>query len=313
MKIRTEPLVSIVMCFYNEEKFLTEAVESVLAQDYNNWELLIVDDGSSDASSDIARKYQQRYPGRIFYLEHDHHVNRGLSASRNLGISQADGELIAFIDADDVWHPSKLSRQVGILQKHPGVTVVLEASNYWYSWIDSVKTDIVIPVGVKQGVYRPPQLSLALYPLGKGAAPCPSGIIAHRAVFKRCPFEESFTGIYQMYEDQAFLGKVYLKETVFVSEICNNNYRQRPESLVSSVHETGKYHHVRSFYLQWFRDYLNQQQGDFANVRRLLARAELRYRNPRWHKIAVELPMRLKDVAARLLVRAGILTYRKTW
>src|SRR5262249_39242789 len=105
------PEVSVVVIFLNEARFLPEAVDSVFAQTHECWELLLVDDGSMDASSSIARRIAELHPGRVRYLEHDGHVNRGRSSSRNLGIHHARGQFVAFLDADDVWFPRKLERQ----------------------------------------------------------------------------------------------------------------------------------------------------------------------------------------------------------
>jgi glycosyltransferase involved in cell wall biosynthesis len=313
MKSKDNPLVTIIMCFLNEEKFISEAVESILAQDYPHWELFLIDDGSSDGSVEIAKRFESEYANKIFYFDHPGHVNKGLSASRNLGIKSANGEYIALIDADDVWLSGKLTKQLKLFKQHKNITVVVEGSKYWSSWMDPVKADIVIPVGACPGVYEPPHLAAALYPLGKGSAPCPSGIVAERSVFNRCPFEESFRGIYQMYEDQAFLCKVYLNETVYVSSGCNNLYRQRPESLVSSVHQTGKYHIVRSHYLRWFRDYLGHQPLEYKNIQALLDRAQLQYDKPVWHKITVDFPRYAREAFSRFLVRLGVVKYRKIW
>src|SRR5512147_1824882 len=104
-----QPLVSGVIIFWNAERFLQEAIESVLAQTYPSWELLLVDDGSTDGASEIARSYAARHPERIRYLEHPGHRNRGMSASRNLGLQQSRGALVAFLDSDDVWLPEKLA------------------------------------------------------------------------------------------------------------------------------------------------------------------------------------------------------------
>src|SRR5258706_2880162 len=82
----TRSLVSVVVIFLNAERFISEAVESVVAQTYGNWELLLVDDGSNDGSTEIARSYAAKFPDKIRYLEHHGHENRGMSASRNLGI-----------------------------------------------------------------------------------------------------------------------------------------------------------------------------------------------------------------------------------
>src|SRR5438128_12540181 len=101
--MRRKPLVSAIIIFLNAEQFIQEAIESVFAQTYDNWELLLVDDGSTDGSTAIARSYLERHPRRVRYLEHSEHANRGMSASRNIGSRYARGEYIAFLDADDVW------------------------------------------------------------------------------------------------------------------------------------------------------------------------------------------------------------------
>jgi len=313
MNHNADPLVSVILCFYNEEKFLPEAVKSVMDQDYDNWELILVDDGSSDGSTNIAKGFADEYSDRILYLEHPSHGNRGLSASRNLGIKKVLGDLVAFIDADDVWLPDKLSAQIKIFNRHRDVTVVMEASEYWRSWSGTGEHDIIIPIGVKEGKYSPPQLMLSLYPLGKGAAPCPSGIIVRKAALRRCVFEESFRGIYQMYEDQAFLCKVYLKETVYVSEACHNRYRQRPASLVSSVHHSGNYDVVRRFYLYWFRQYLRHHAVEHKAVDRLVERALNKYKMGWWRRMKKELPRWIKSLMARVFVKLGILKYHKSW
>jgi glycosyltransferase involved in cell wall biosynthesis len=103
-----KPVVSIVVIFLNAEQFIREAIESAFAQTYKCWELLLVDDGSADGSKAIAHQYAALYPERVLYLEHHDHQNRGMSASRNLGVSHARGKYIAFLDADDVWLPHKL-------------------------------------------------------------------------------------------------------------------------------------------------------------------------------------------------------------
>lgn len=308
-----KPLVSVVLCFFNERTFLDEAIQSVMSQDYRNWELILVDDGSSDESTDIAKDYATQHPARIFYVDHAYHQNKGLSASRNAGIKKCRGAYVAFIDADDVWLPGKLSYQVDIFLRNPGVTVVLEASLYWNSWRNPKKDDVLIPVGVAEGVYKAPQLMLSLYPLGRGAAPCPSGIMVQRAVLRRCVFEELFRGIFQMYEDQAFLCKVYLKEHVFVSGACHNKYRQREASLVSAVHDSGNYHKVRSYYLYWFKDYLHAQPFRYKAVEKLLRRAQMPYREPLLYKLKVDLPNQIRKMVIRLLIRLGILNYSKSW
>src|SRR5215470_3934185 len=103
-----EPVVSVVTIFLNAERFIEGALESVFAQTYESWELLLVDDGSTDGSTAIARRFADRNPERVRYIEHAGHVNRGMSASRNAGACAARGIYVAFLDADDVWLSHKL-------------------------------------------------------------------------------------------------------------------------------------------------------------------------------------------------------------
>jgi glycosyltransferase involved in cell wall biosynthesis len=124
----------VITIFLDGEAFLAEAIESVIAQSFKDWELLLVDDGSGRAAATIAKAYAARYPGKIRYLEHPGHINRGMSATRNLGIKHARGEFIAFIDADDFWLPSKLADQVALLDAHPDVGMVCGSAIYWNSW-----------------------------------------------------------------------------------------------------------------------------------------------------------------------------------
>ena len=85
----SKPLVSVIVIFFNAEDFIQEAIESVFAQTYEHWELLLVDDGSTDKSRSIAERCAEQYPDKVRCLEHEGHQNRGMSASRNLGIDNA--------------------------------------------------------------------------------------------------------------------------------------------------------------------------------------------------------------------------------
>lgn len=280
------PVVSVITAFFNEERFLQEAIESVIAQQYPDWELILVDDGSVDGSTAMARTYASRFPRKIRYIQHEQGQNRGLSASRNLGISQARGRFIAFLDADDFWMPEKLTAQTAILEAHPQVAMVCEASQYWYSWQNPAAKDVLITVGVpSEGVFAPPALVTQLYPLSTGAAPCPSGIMIRKdALEKHRRFEAQFTGKYQLYEDQAFLHKIYLNEAVYIDHSCHNKYRQRHGSLVHQVKANGDYHAVRRYFLGWLANYMAERQLNQPQVEALLAKARFRYRSPvhRW-------------------------------
>ena len=178
------PRVSVITIFLNREAFLPEAIESVIAQSFVDWELLLVDDGSGPAATAIAKNYAAQYPGQIRYLEHPGHTNRGMSATRNLGIRQARGEFIAFIDADDVWLPSKLADHVALFDAHAEVGMVCGTAIYWQSWSNG--TDAILPTGHRQDVViHPPNATLAWYPLGTAHSPCPSDIVLRADLVKR--------------------------------------------------------------------------------------------------------------------------------
>lgn len=115
---QTAGLVSVVMPCYNAAAYLQAAIESVLSQSYRRLELIVVNDGSTDASGAVARAFGSQ----IVLLEQD---NLGAAAARNAGLPQARGEYIAFCDADDLWPADKLGVQLHALQEHPDCDYVL--------------------------------------------------------------------------------------------------------------------------------------------------------------------------------------------
>jgi glycosyltransferase involved in cell wall biosynthesis len=284
------PLVSVVMIFLDAERFISEAIESVLAQTYENWELLLVDDGSTDGSTAIARRFADSQPGRMRCLEHPGHENRGMSAARNLGIRNARGELVALIDSDDVWLPEKLAEQVRILEEQPQASMVYGRSEYWYRWDGSTSSRrgfVIAPVVATEMLHPPPSLLLQCYPLGTAPTPCPSDIIMRREAVERIGgFEEQFRG---MYEDQAFLGKMFLEEPVYVSNRCWDRYRQHDDQCVAVAERTGQYHSIRRFYLAWLTGYLERKGVKDRAVWRALRRARRPYEHPVLHRLVTSL------------------------
>lgn len=107
-----EPLVSIIIPLYNSETYISEAIETVLNQTYNNWELIIIDDCSTDQSYNIVTNYQKN-DERINLLKLT--KNSGSAVARNLGIKEAKGDFIAFLDSDDLWEKNKLENQINFM------------------------------------------------------------------------------------------------------------------------------------------------------------------------------------------------------
>jgi glycosyltransferase involved in cell wall biosynthesis len=103
------PLISVIIPVYNGERYLAEAIESVLAQGYTLLEVILIDDGSADQSAAVARQYKE--------VQYFYQPNSGLSAALNHGISQATGRFFAFLDADDLWVENKISLQMAAFDK----------------------------------------------------------------------------------------------------------------------------------------------------------------------------------------------------
>ncbi|WP_153795715.1 glycosyltransferase family 2 protein [Foetidibacter luteolus] len=295
-----QPLITIVTAFLNEEKFLREAVESVLAQSYSNWEYFLVDDGSTDGSTAIAKDYMARYPGKIFYLQHEGHANKGNSASRNLGINHGRGEFICVLDGDDVWHEDKLRDQLGLLLDNPQVGMICGAYEYWRTWNpEGVEEDEMIYIGGPQDqVTDPPLLIKHLYPLGYGSAPCPSDIMLRMDVYKKhAQFAAGlFLGKYQFYEDQAFFVKIYFNVPVYITSKCYLHYRQHSKSLVALAYSEGNYDRARKYFLEWLMGYMKEKNIRQKFVWALYKKAMRPYRTG-WRKAYFG----MKDKAYRLL------------
>lgn len=100
------PLVSVIMPAYNQEDFIQSSIESVLSQTYSNWELVVINDGSTDRTKEVVESFSDQ---RIILINQE---NQGVSKTRNNGLAASKGELIAFLDADDLWLPKKLEKQV---------------------------------------------------------------------------------------------------------------------------------------------------------------------------------------------------------
>jgi hypothetical protein len=255
--MKNEPLVSVIIPFLNAEQFIREAIESVLAQTYKSWELLLVDDGSTDSSSEIASHYAKMLPGKVTYLEHPGHSNRGTSVSRNLGIQHARGEYITFLDSDDIYLPHKLEHQTAILRSNPSAGLVCARNRTWYSWTghqEDAKREVVQRLDVPlDTMIQPP--TMLLQTLQDESANPQDTMMRREAVNAIGGWEEIFTG---MHDDQAFYAKLCLSNNVFVSSVCSYWYRQHPASMCQVAQAAGQWPEARKKFLIWLKHYLQQ-------------------------------------------------------
>jgi glycosyltransferase involved in cell wall biosynthesis len=119
------PLISCIVPVFNDERYLAEALDSILAQTYQNLQVIVVDDASTDQTPAVAALYGKR----ICYLRQE---KAGAPAARNLGLRAARGDFIAFLDSDDVWHAQKLERQMARFEARPELDVSLTyLQNFW--------------------------------------------------------------------------------------------------------------------------------------------------------------------------------------
>jgi glycosyltransferase involved in cell wall biosynthesis len=292
--------VSVVIPFLDLERFLAESVESVRAQTYPHWELLLVDDGSTDGSSAIAQAYAGEDPARVRYLTHAGGENRGASASRNLGFAHATGEYFALLDGDDVWLPDKLEDQVALLRSHPDADAVYGRTLLWYSWTgepEDRRRDALEKAGVPvDTLLRPPELLVRML-RQKAAVPATSSILIRRdAVDAVGGFEDEFR---QIYTDQVFYAKLLLRSAVVLADRTWSKYRQHGKSSLNAATDLGAYHpdlpHPgRHRFLLWLETYLVEQELDGSEVWRALQGQLRLYRHPRLH-LAVRRAQGLPD------------------
>lgn len=284
------PLVSIIMIFLDGEPFIGEAIRSVFAQTHPHWELLLVNDGSSDGSTGTARGYAERHPDRVRYLEHPEHANRGMSASRNLGLANARGEYVAFLDADDMYLPHNLEHQMATLAACPEAGMVYGSTEYWHSWTGEAadrardRVDFASGRGNPPGLLPPPELVLSFLN-DPGRVPCMCSVLVRRETLRGVGgFEEVFRG---MYEDQVLYAKMALRAPVLVTDTCLARYRQHPASCCAAAEHGGEIAHTRLAYLEWLSRYLRRQGINGPAVRAALRAQLWPLRHPVLHQARV--------------------------
>lgn len=304
------PRVSVVTIFLDAERFLEEAIDSVRGQTFEDWELLLVDDGSTDRSAELARRAAALLPDRIRPLHHEGGARRGMSASRNLGVRAARGEMIAFLDADDVYLPDKLGRQTALLDAHPEAGLVYGPSLHWYSWTgrpEDTGRDAPRRLGVPPDTLVLPPTLVRLFLDHRAWTPATCSVLVRRSAIETVGgFDEEFQG---MFEDQVFFYKLLLESSAWVEGIPGDRYRQHPDSWSEVQRRSGEWFPsrrrpspARRRFLEWLEGYLAEKSIEDAGIRRAVRRELRPYRHPALHRMA-SLPSRAVDAARRRLGR----------
>jgi glycosyltransferase involved in cell wall biosynthesis len=255
-------LVSTIIIFLNAERFLTEAIESVLAQTYPNWELWLVDDGSTDGSTRIARDFAESHRNRIHYLEHPGHENRGKSASRNLGLRHSRGVYVAPLDADDVWLPGKLSNQVPLLEEHPEAAMVYGPALVWFSWsgkTEDKSKDYFTQTGLPPNSLIDPPTLAKTFIRSEAFLPSACSMVLRRSAMESVGgYEDVFR---DQYDDMVLNQKILLRYPALVTDGCWAWYRQHSDNSCAVALRSGVLSYdgpspARADYLFWLESHL---------------------------------------------------------
>ena len=269
--------VSIITPYRDGAQFLAQAIDSVIAQTAGCWELLLIDDRSSDGSAAIARDYAAREP-RIRLLDTSGSERSGAAAARNVGLAAAGGEYVAFLDADDLLLPGKLEQELGLAGRYPQAALICGAARWQrYGEEKAYWTDRVRHVAT--GLHEPPALLDQLVLLRSDQVPCTCAVLARRdAVVGAGGFEESLA----LYEDQSLWVKLFARYPAYIGTHVTSVYRQHPGSTSARAERSGAYHRTRlhparAAFLDWIEGYLGSERESPSTQRALrLAQALLR-------------------------------------
>jgi glycosyltransferase involved in cell wall biosynthesis len=249
--------ISVVIPFLNAEKFLADAVESVFAQTYTDWELLLIDDGSHDSSSSIALTYTQSHPERVRYFRNE--FTEGASAARNLGVHNARFDMIAFLDADDLWLRDKLEKQVGILELHAEVAMVYCPLLYVNE--HNVESLLIQPMrSLQEGLYLPPLL-LGPFLRHPEITPGPqASLLSKQSLLEVGCFEKRFK---KVFTDQSLWVKIASRWPIYVQSEPLVRYRQHPASSVAQAISTGTIVDSELDFACWAAKYIANIEPDY--------------------------------------------------
>jgi glycosyltransferase involved in cell wall biosynthesis len=225
----------------------------VVRQTHADWELVLVDDGSTDGSRRIVERYAESRPERVRCVSHPGRARRGVAAARNLGLAAATGEYIAFLDADDVYLPDALAARLAILEREPRVGMVVEPNVFWHSWTGRAgrrRSDFRSRVPSKQGVIEPRVLFRLLLGQVSPIGTC-STLIRRPLVDAVGGFDAEFR---RVFEDQAFFLKLALAAPSWVDHATRSRYRQHPDSTCANASRSGTLAGEREVFLRWLRE-----------------------------------------------------------
>jgi glycosyltransferase involved in cell wall biosynthesis len=242
------PAISVITPFLNVEPYLSAAIESVQRQTFVDWEMILVDDGSSDRSVEIATAAAAEDP-RIRLIRSN---GRGAAAARNAGLKIASGSFITFLDGDDLFEPETFEKDLEIFKANPGAMVTYGPTLWWFP--EQPRHNWVEPMQSEAGrLHMPPKLLDEVILRQRSQVPCICAVMVRREALRAVGgFDEAF----QLYEDQTLLVKLLLRYPAFVTGTPTSRYRQHADSTsaratASGVYDRMKPHSARVSFLEW--------------------------------------------------------------
>jgi SAM-dependent methyltransferase len=257
-RLAGRPAVSVLMPLFNAAQYVAEAIESVRAQTLDRWELIVVDDGSTDESCAIARRYADQEPDRIRVFQHPDRANYGVSRTVNRALAQASANYVAFLDADDTWMPERLAHDIAILDANPEVAAVVSNTLYWWlngsqpAWIDRFNSPLncVWPAG---------SFFKSVWLTQESDVPCITAFTVRTTALRELGgFDQS----YSVAEDMKVIAEVAFRYPVFVADACNTEYRRTSESLWSRSIADGRDAECRRQFRKWIKALIEQHAAD---------------------------------------------------
>lgn len=248
--------VSVIIQFLNSARHLEEAVRSVLWQTFKDWELVLVDGGSTDASAEIAESFARRFPDTIRVYRYSGPGTLGIFSSRVWGAKEARAPILAHLDSDDEWHPRFLEQEYAIYRAFFNSTpgMVYSPMVYWWEEPERAAEIYVQPIP-KPGLHQPPSLLVEMLLDGYAKSPGNSAVVIARSIVVEAA---ELTGVAEekIADDQFLWSLVTLRYPVFVSPEPLVRYRQWPGSVCAEAVTAGLHHGPRKRHLMWLLDYV---------------------------------------------------------
>lgn len=251
------PKISIITPLYNGLKTFNETAESVLKQDYTDWEWILFDDGSSDGTQDKARKLSEHYKDKIFYYEHEDNRNFGTAYTRNRAVEKSRGEIIAFIDQDDIWYENKLSHQLKVLESQKDCSMIYAPALYWYKEREFIQPIKNKGKDLNSGLYQPPEL-IEIFLGDLRGTPLPSAALVRKKNFSEVNgFEESIKGS----EDIVLWLKLAKNYPVYFDKEVLTKYRRHRDSTLRQAAQSGKMDEWNLTFYKWVIEFLRENSA----------------------------------------------------